>query len=116
MTDYFESSPEESKASSNPEAFERQEGALTVELPPDIAAVIHQRSGQSGQAQTQVIVEILRMALSQEQPEGSLTAADFSADLPKNLPEELQQLQLRLTQLESLIPKLAVLEGKLTAF
>jgi hypothetical protein len=82
---------------------------ITLKLPLEIANAIAQRMSQSGQTQTQVILEALATNLK----ETSLNEKVVSAH---PVLEELEQLKQRLAELEALIPKVAMLEGKSIAF
>ncbi|MBD3883441.1 hypothetical protein IFO70_16865 [Phormidium tenue FACHB-886] len=114
MTDSFPLSSENDPALNCPpsisEALPNENRPIDVKLPPEVAAAIAQRMEQSGQTQAQVILEALQIALRQDP--SSLPPAQISVAQP----DELQSLQQRVALLETLIPRLAVLEGKSIAF
>ncbi len=74
---------------------------LTLSLPADLAAAIEQQQQQSGKPSDQILLDLLRQALS--------SSHNPSAS-------ELEQLKHRLSLLEALIPRVEELEGKSIAF
>jgi hypothetical protein len=107
MTNDFEFSPENTPVA-EPSTSHQPDSAVTIKLPLELMNAIAQRMQQSGQTQAQIILEELQGAFTRS-PEPSVEESPhFSA--------ELEQLKQRLAELESLFPKVAVLEGKLTAF
>jgi hypothetical protein len=74
---------------------------IAIQLPLEIAEAIAQRMQQTGETQAQVILAALQFALHPSE----------RASHPA-----LEEIKHRLAELESLIPKVAVLEGKLIAF
>jgi hypothetical protein len=99
MTDNFEFSPHPPPLPGR-EPIDSAAQPVAIQLPLDIAEAIAQRMQQTGQTQTQVILEALRLALRQKE----------AASLPA------EEIKHRLAELEALIPKVAILEGKLIAF
>lgn len=114
-----------------------QEETVTLELPVDILAALEQHVYQSGQTQTQAVLEVLRTALGlsqttnsqvspQDRPEISatneLTANSANATQTTTqttliaLTKEVEQLKNRLHHLEALIPQVENLMGKSIAF
>lgn len=83
---------------------------VTLQLPPDLVVALQQRIQQSGQSQAEVILALLRSACK------LAATTDLEAVAPAPVTPDLQSLRARLTQLETLIPRLEVLEGKLIAF
>lgn len=134
MTDSLEflpepKSPQEYPASA-PIAGSRQE-TVTVKLPVDVLTALGQHGYQSEQTQTQIILEVLRSALGLESttdshltnlPAPKAPASHLAqptvetAKAAHVLMAEVEQLKIRLRQLEALIPKVEDLEGKLIAF
>ncbi|HEY9643688.1 MAG TPA: hypothetical protein V6C57_24580, partial [Coleofasciculaceae cyanobacterium] len=102
MIDNFEFSPNP-PASSGREPNDSADPPVAINLPLDLAEAIAQRMQQTGQTQTQVILAALRLAFSQKEVASHSAAA-------------LEDIKQRLAELESLIPKVTVLEGKLIAF
>lgn len=91
------------------------EQVVTLKLPPDLAQILLQRSGQVGQSQAEVIVSLLRAALGQTSTASPLGAATSTSEY-LSTQQELHLLKARLGHLESLIPRLELLEGKWLAF
>jgi hypothetical protein len=122
MTEHLESEHLESfpnvNRSGDRTSVEQPDRSVTVELPSDIATAIYQCSRQSGQTQAQVITEMLRSALRLDQNSEAeqIPDSDTRADMTTPLLEQVQHLTDRLIKLESLVPKLEALEGKLLAF
>jgi ribosomal protein S27AE len=74
--------------------------SVTLKLPADVATMLSQRAKQLGQLPSQVLVEALRLGLSQlESPELHRTAAEW------------QQVQNRLAELEALVPTIHRLQA-----
>lgn len=99
-----------------PEPFSDQEAvqlteSLILSLPPELVAAIEQQMRQSGQTQTQVVLQALRLGLHFE-PIPTAKPPTESIDLQ----QELAKLKGRLAELEFLVPKVEALEGKLIAF
>jgi DNA repair exonuclease SbcCD ATPase subunit len=88
---------------------ETQSETIMLELPPDLAQLLQQYSQRSGQPPAAVILAILKSALGR-----SATALDSGK--PDAALTTLHALEDRLAQLEALMPRLEVLEGKLLAF
>jgi len=115
MTENFKSFPERVSALGSPESSgdsgpaQCPESPVTLKLPLEIANAIAQRMSQSGQTQAQVILETLALNLKE-------TGLKETAQPDYLVLEELAQLKRRLTELETLIPKVVMLEGKSIAF
>jgi hypothetical protein len=75
---------------------------MTLALPPDLAAAIEQQHQHSGKPQEEILIDLLRQALSVS-PTNSVN-------------QELEELKQRLSLLEALIPRVENLEGKSIAF
>jgi hypothetical protein len=124
MTDHSEFFSEARKGSSfrhqteQQEAIESQKKLIPVQLPLDIAIAIEQQLKQSEQTQAQDIFEGLRAALGLPSKQAAETSnlEQFAEPATEKLREEFRLLKIRLTELESLVPKMESLEGKLTAF
>jgi hypothetical protein len=88
---------------------------VTLNLPPALAQLLQQHSGQVGQTQAEAIVSLLESALGSmpvSVPQSSLSLESEH----QSTAQELEMLKARLSQLESFIPRLEVLEGKSIAF
>jgi hypothetical protein len=93
------------------EPFEPESAAqeqITLSLPADIFAAIDRLSRQSGQSQSQVLLNVLRRGLSRQPPLPSTVPAGITL-------ENFQQFVARLTALETLPQRVEELEGKLPA-
>lgn len=121
----------EEHASSSEVSDKLQDALVTVELPMDVVAALSQLSHELGQTQNQVILEALRStlgignpppepALSDQTQRTQQTATSPSTPPPTldlaHLQTELERFNARLSQLETIIPKVAELEGKSIAF
>ncbi|MBI4784365.1 MAG: hypothetical protein HY785_24055 [Oscillatoriophycideae cyanobacterium NC_groundwater_1537_Pr4_S-0.65um_50_18] len=106
MTENFESSPNRIPAPGNRESMRSPELPITLNLPLAMARAIALRMKQSGKTQAQVILEAL----------ASSFVSNGSAEPVNSAREELELLKRRLAELEGLIPKVAMLEGKSIAF
>ena len=104
---------------------EQQDGSSTLseqlvrlELPPELALALQHYSQQSGQTQTEVISALLQSAsrlTSVSTPAG--TSGQFNnVETSTAEQQKWQSIETRLTQLEALIPRLEILEGKSRAF
>lgn len=111
MIDKLEISPEE-RQSSRQEASGLPEKTVTVALPADLAAVLDQHMARLGQTAAQVILEALRSALSLPSSAVEAHAPGLNSAYPSEAAARFQALHARLAKLESLIPRLEVLEGK----
>jgi hypothetical protein len=102
------------------------EEVVTVELPVDVLAALDQQRCQSGQTQTQVILDVLRSALglspaptdSAHASQSAIPASnsDATALQSAQLMAEIEDLKTRLSQLETVMQRVEVLEGKSIAF
>ncbi len=108
MTENSKSLPARVSASDNSESMQHLKLPITLKLPLEIANAIAQRMSQSGQTQAQVILEALALNLK------DMSQDEEAASHP--VLEELEQLKRRLVELETLIPKVKMLEGKSIAF
>lgn len=84
--------------------------AVLLELSPELSSLLHQRSLQLRQSPVEVILSVLRSAL-----ESPLVASN-QFDLLSPESTTVRSIQDRLNQLEALLPRLEVLEGKWMAF
>lgn len=131
MTDSLEFLPEpesqQAHPASKPIAAVQQQETVTVKLPVDVLAALGQHGYQSEQTQTQIILEVLRSALGLPAAESHPSEAPALRPAPPtietaataasaSLLAEVEQLKIRLRQLEALIPKLEDLQGKSIAF
>lgn len=92
---------------------EVSEQSVTLQIPLDLMTFLQQRSQQLGQTPTEVILALLRAAAGLAT---KATAEHAATQSPLAAPQALQTLEARLAQLEALIPRLEVLEGKWNAF
>jgi hypothetical protein len=88
-----------------------QESVVSLKLPADLTEKLQQFSRQSGKSQGEIILAILKSAFAKMAPEA------LSYDpMTLKMQQELKLLKIRLTELETLMPRFAALEGKLMAF
>jgi hypothetical protein len=101
---------EANQASSSSFKPQEQESIrITLQLPSVLAMALQERSRQSGQSQAEVILHLLQTACG-------LTATVAEPSAEQVTRQELQALIERLRQLETLLPRLEIIEGKLIAF
>lgn len=85
------------------------EQLVMLELPPELATALQHYSQQLGQTQAEAISALLQSA-------SGLASVSTPVSTSTAEQQKWQSIETRLTQLEALIPRLEILEGKSSAF
>ncbi len=83
-----------------------QETVVSLKLPADLTEKLQRYSQQSGKTQGEIILAILKSALTKMTPEALIDP------MALKMQQELKLLKARLSELETLMPRLEALEGK----